>query len=56
MAEKTYIYVGAESSGLYREEAGINQWQALTDGMPPSPQARAIAIPPHHPEVIFVGT
>jgi photosystem II stability/assembly factor-like uncharacterized protein len=56
MAEKTYIYVGAEASGLYRKEAGINQWQALTDGMPPSPQTRAIAIHPQHPEVVFVGT
>jgi photosystem II stability/assembly factor-like uncharacterized protein len=56
MAEKTYVYVGAESSGLYRMEAGVNQWQALTDGMPLSPQARAIAIHPHHPEAVFVGT
>jgi photosystem II stability/assembly factor-like uncharacterized protein len=56
MAEKTYIYVGAEASGLYRKEAGINQWQALTDGMSPSPQSRAIAIHPQHPEVVFVGT
>jgi hypothetical protein len=56
MAEKTYIYVGAEASGLYRQEAGHNQWQTLTDGMPPSPQARVIAIHPQHPEVVFVGT
>jgi photosystem II stability/assembly factor-like uncharacterized protein len=56
MAEKTFIYVGAEASGLYRMEAGINQWQALTTGMPPAPQARAIAIHPQHPEVVFVGT
>jgi photosystem II stability/assembly factor-like uncharacterized protein len=56
MAEKTYIYVGAEASGLYRKEAGNNQWQALTDGMSPSPQTRAIAIHPQHPEVVFVGT
>jgi photosystem II stability/assembly factor-like uncharacterized protein len=56
MAEKTYIYVGAEASGLYRKEAGHHQWQALTDGMSPSPQTRAIAIHPQHPEVVFVGT
>jgi photosystem II stability/assembly factor-like uncharacterized protein len=56
MAEKTVIYVGAEASGLYRMEAGTNQWQALTNGMPPAPQARAIAIHPQHPEVVFVGT
>jgi photosystem II stability/assembly factor-like uncharacterized protein len=56
MAEKTFIYVGAETSGLYRMEAGINQWEELTNGMPPAPQARAIAIHPQHPEVVFVGT
>ena len=56
MTEKTYVYIGAEASGLYRKETGANQWQALTNGMPPSPQARAIAIHPHHPEVVFVGT
>ena len=50
------ISVGAAASGLYRKEAGTNQWQTLTDGMPPSPQARAIAIHPQHPEVVFVGT
>jgi len=56
MAEKTYMYVGAEASGLYRKEAGDHQWQELTNGMPPSPQVRAIAIHPHHPELVFVGT
>jgi photosystem II stability/assembly factor-like uncharacterized protein len=56
MAEKTYIYVGAEASGLYRKAAADDSWQALTQGMPPSPQARAIAIHPQHPEVVFVGT
>jgi photosystem II stability/assembly factor-like uncharacterized protein len=56
MTEKTYIYVGAEASGLYRMEAGISQWEALTNGMPPATQARAIAIHPQHPEVVFVGT
>jgi photosystem II stability/assembly factor-like uncharacterized protein len=56
MAEKTFVYVGAEASGLYRKEAGDQQWQALTTGMPPSPQARAIAIHPQAPAVLFVGT
>ncbi len=56
MAEKMFVYVGAETSGLYRKEAGERQWQSLTAGMPPAPQARAIAIHPHAPEVVFVGT
>lgn len=56
MADKTCVYVGAEASGLYRQEAGESEWQALTEGLPPSPQARAIAIHPHNPNVMFVGT
>ena len=56
MADKTYVYVGAEASGLYRKEAGDGQWQQLIDGMRPSAQVRAIAIHPQNPDVVFVGT
>jgi photosystem II stability/assembly factor-like uncharacterized protein len=56
MADKTYVYVGAEANGLYRKEASDKQWQQLTDGLPPSPQVRAIAIHPQNPDVVFVGT
>ena len=56
MAGKTLIYVGAEAQGLYRKEAGDDDWEMLTDGMPPLPQARAIAIHPQDPSIIFVGT
>jgi photosystem II stability/assembly factor-like uncharacterized protein len=56
MADETYIYVGAEAHGLYRKKASDTHWEQLTDGMPPMPQARPIAIHPHHPEVMFVGT
>ncbi|MCI0440209.1 MAG: hypothetical protein L0177_13925 [Chloroflexi bacterium] len=56
MAAKTLVYVGAEANGLYRKEAGDGDWQQLSDGLPPSPQVRAIAIHPQNPDVIFVGT
>ncbi|MFQ6026621.1 MAG: WD40/YVTN/BNR-like repeat-containing protein [Dehalococcoidia bacterium] len=56
MADKTLVYVGAEANGLYRKEAGDSNWQQLTEGMPPSPQARTIAIHPQDPNVVFVGT
>ena len=56
MADKTYIYVGAEASGLYRKEAGDLQWQQLTNGLHPSPQVRTIAVHPQNPDVVLVGT
>ena len=56
MANNTLIYVGAEASGLYRKEAADSSWEQLSDGMPPSPQARAIAIHPENPDLVFVGT
>jgi photosystem II stability/assembly factor-like uncharacterized protein len=56
MADKTYVYVGAEANGLYRKEAGDSQWQQLTNGMPPSAQVRAIAIHPQNPDMVFAGT
>ena len=56
MADETYIYVGAEAHGLYRKKASDTHWEQLTNGMPPTPQARPIAIHPHNPDVLFVGT
>jgi photosystem II stability/assembly factor-like uncharacterized protein len=56
MADKTYVYVGAEASGLYRKEAGDDHWHQMTNGLHPSPQVRAIAIHPQNPDIVFVGT
>ena len=56
MAGKTFIYVGAEADGLYRKEAGDSRWEKLAKGMPPSPQARAIAVHPNDASTVFVGT
>jgi len=56
MADKTFIYVGAEADGLYRKEAGDSRWEKLARGMPPSPQVRAIVVHPNDASTIFVGT
>ena len=56
MAGKSLIYLGAEAHGLYRKEAGDANWEMLTDGMPPSPQVRTIAVHPPDPSLVLVGT
>lgn len=56
MADKTLVYVGAEAEGLYRKEAEDDRWEALTNGLAPSTQVRAIAIHPETPSTIFAGT
>lgn len=52
----TYIYAGAETSGLYRLAPESGQWEELTSGLPESPSVCGIAIHPANPEVVFAGT
>jgi photosystem II stability/assembly factor-like uncharacterized protein len=56
MADKTLIYAGAEAHGLYRKTADAKHWEPLRGGLPPLPQARAIAVHPDMPGVVLVGT
>ena len=56
MADKTLIYVGTEAGGLYRKEADDHGWRELANGLPPSPQVRAITIHPQDPTVVYAGT
>ena len=57
MADKTFIYVGAEAGRLYRKEADGESWETLSEnGLVPSPQTRAIVFHPRNPETVFVGT
>src|SRR5919108_328871 len=56
MADETYVYAGAEAHGLYRKKASATHWEQLTNGLPPTPQVRPIAIHPQSREVMFVGT
>ncbi len=52
----TYIYAGAESSGLYRLSPGGEAWEELSNGLPDSPSVCGIAIHPDNPEIVFAGT
>lgn len=64
--EKTRIFAGAAAAmsptgaalrgGLFRCAAGDSAWEALTDGLPPQAEVRAILVHPADPEMIFVGT
>ncbi len=56
MPDKTLIYVGDEAAGLYRKEAGDANWESLLNGLPPSPQVRAIVFHPSDANVVLVGT
>ena len=55
-SNNTYVYVGAESSGLYRLSPGAEQWQELTQGLPAEPVVPGITLHPTNPEVVFAGT
>ena len=56
MANETYIYIGNETGGMYRKEAAGDSWQEITNGLPPTPQVRAIAIHPETPDLVYAGT
>jgi photosystem II stability/assembly factor-like uncharacterized protein len=52
----TYVYAGAESSGLYRLSPGSDQWEKLTRGLPEAVQVPGIALHPDKPEIVYAGT
>ena len=52
----TYVYVGAESGGLYRMAPGSDRWEELTNGLPGNSIVPGVAIHPDNPEVIYAGT
>ena len=64
MANRTLVYAGSEAGALYRKEASAEGWEQLSDddagptdnGLVSRPQARAIAIHPQKPNVVYVGT
>ena len=55
-SNNTYVYVGAEASGLYRLSPSSSRWEELTIGLPANPIVPGIAIHPDNPEVVYVGT
>jgi hypothetical protein len=62
MAETSYVYAGTVrsaaggSGGIFRETAGDQRWEALTNGLPDETQVHAITVHPANPEVVFIGT
>ena len=55
-APEPYVYVGSGTGGLYRKSPGEDNWEELTNGLPPSPEVRVITIHPLQPDVVFAGT
>ena len=62
---KTYVYVGLAGetvagreikTGLYRRGDGDSEWQSVTNGLPPAPAIRALAVHPQKPEIVYAGT
>jgi photosystem II stability/assembly factor-like uncharacterized protein len=66
VAEKehqTFIYVGLAGEGdfvgeggLYRYSVTDGVWQSITEGLPPTPQVRALLIHSDDPAVLYAGT
>ena len=54
--ESTFVYVGAETHGLYRLSPESNSWENLTNGLPRKVQVQTLVIHTNRPEVIFAGT
>ena len=52
----TYVYVGAESSGLYRLSPGGESWEELTNGLPENPIVPGVAVHPSNPSIVYAGT
>ena len=53
---ESYVYVGAGTGGLFRKPLEEEGWEELTNGLPPSPNVRVIAIHPLQRDVVFAGT
>ena len=49
------LWAGSASGGLWRTQNGGNSWQAMSDNIP-SLAIGAIAINPHNPNVMLLGT
>jgi photosystem II stability/assembly factor-like uncharacterized protein len=62
MAEMSYVYAGTVrstgggSGGIFRQTAGDQRWEALTNGLPDGTQVHAITVHPANSEVVFIGT
>ena len=62
MAGTTHVYAGASAtmganrSGIFRQVAGDNHWDHLTNGIPGDAGVHAITVHPTDSETVFAGT
>jgi photosystem II stability/assembly factor-like uncharacterized protein len=58
----THVYAGAAKSmggtlgGIFRQEAGANRWDHLTNGLPEGAEVHAITVHPENPDVVYIGS
>ena len=60
---RTHVYIGLagegeniSAGGLYRRADGDEEWQSITNGLPPKPQVRALLVHPDNPAIVYAGT
>src|SRR5437762_10028282 len=57
-----HVYVGAVKSaeggkgGVFRQAAGGDRWEALTEGLPDGVEVHAITVPKDDPETVLIAT
>ena len=62
-SHQTHIYIGLAGEGdaigpggMLRRAHDDPDWQPITNGLPPNPQVRALAMHPRNPAILFAGT
>jgi photosystem II stability/assembly factor-like uncharacterized protein len=62
MMASTHVYagtarsMGATAGGIFRQAAGDNRWEHLTNGVPEDADVHAITVHPENPDVVYVGS
>ena len=62
MTEVSHVYAGVVRSveggrgGVFRQAAGEERWEALTEGLPDETEVHAITVHPDDPDIVFIGT
>jgi len=57
----THVYagtarsMGATAGGIFRQAAGDNRWEHLTNGLPEEADVHAITVHPENLDVVYVG-
>ena len=48
--------MGATAGGIFRQAAGDNRWEHLTNGLPEDADVHAITVHPENTDVVYVGS